>query len=329
MKKSLIALAALAAVTAASAQSSVTLYGVADVAVGGVNDPGLGLANDRFQAIASNVLNNGNSRFGFRGVEDLGGGLKVGFNFEGGLNLATGAGNTSGGQLFSRAANVSLMGNFGEIRAGRSLTTSLYSVLSWELTGTANYSVVGNQFGYGGPGPRDSAQLMYNSPKFSGFSFSGSTVLKGNALYGTAADPKGKYDLAATYANGPVAASVAYNKVQSGNTGVVVGGKYNFGPVAVAASYTRYKTDAGAILARGYSLGVSGKAGPVILTADVARDTEFSDTDFLLEAKYPLSKRTFVYAAYMRDGKGKVNAVTNPTGLQNINGYTLGMRHNF
>lgn len=333
MKKSLIALAALAAVSVASAQSSVTLYGVADAAIGQTNNPGMGMANDKFQLISSNILNNGNSRFGFRGVEDLGGGLKAGFNFEGGIVLGTGAGNTSGGQLFSRNANVSLMGNFGELRLGRTLTTTFYSEASWELTGMANYSVLANQFGFGGAGPRDSNVIMYNSPNFSGFSFSGSVVPKGNANYGTAADPKGKYDLAASYANGPITASLAYNKVQDGNTGVVLGGKYNFGPVAVAASFNRIKDDAGNILGRGYTLGASGNAGPVVLTVDVARDTEFSDTDFVLEAKYPLSKRTFLYAAYLRDGNGKVTA-TNPivvgTGAnQNINGYTLGVRHNF
>ena len=334
MKKSLIALAALAAVTAASAQSSVTLYGVADAAIGVTNHPGEGLANDKYQLISSNVLNNGNSRFGFRGVEDLGGGLKAGFNFEGGVVLGTGAGNTSGGNLFSRAANVSLMGGFGEVRLGRTLTTSFYSVYSWELTGTANYSVVANQFGFGGPGPRDSNVMMYNSPNFGGFSFSASNIAKGNGTtLDNAGNPAGKYDLSATYANGPVVASLAYNKVNNGNVGAVLGGKYNFGVVQVAASYNRYKNNAGNILARGYTLGASGQFGPVILTVDAARDTEYSDTDFLLEAKYPLSKRTFLYAAYLRDGKGKITG-TNPivagtTGNQNINGYTLGVRHNF
>ena len=119
MKKTLIALAAVAATGAAFAQSSVTLYGVADVAVGKTNNAGLGLTSDKFQAIASNVLNNGNSRFGLKGSEDLGGGLKANFNYEGGINIANGAGNTSGGQLFSRAAWVSLSGGFGELRAGR------------------------------------------------------------------------------------------------------------------------------------------------------------------------------------------------------------------
>jgi predicted porin len=164
------------------------MYGVADVAVGAVDKKagGLGLPSDKFQAIASNVLNNGNSRFGMKGSEELGGGLKANFNFEGGFSLATGAtvggsgqilGAPSGavmgaesaagtipGQMFSRAANVYLQGGFGSLTAGRQLTTSFFSVASWELTGTANYSVVGNQFGFGGPGPRDSAAVKYDTP---------------------------------------------------------------------------------------------------------------------------------------------------------------------
>lgn len=327
MKKSLIAIAALAA-TGAFAQSSVTLYGVADIAVGKTNNPGLGLTNDTFQAIASNTLNNGTSRFGLRGTEDLGGGLKAGFNFEGGLSLADGSANKSGGQLFSRAANISLLGGFGELRAGRSLTTSFYSVASWELTGAANYSVVAKQFNWAGADPRDSAQIMYNSPDFGGVKVSASTVLKGNGMYVVGGQNKSKYDLAATYANGPVTASIAYNKVQDGNKGLALGGKYNFGAFQVAASYNDSETNAGATLAKGYTLGGSTQLGAVTLTLDIARDTKFKDTDVLVEGKYALSKRTFAYAAVLRDGKGKVTA-SNPTGLTNVTGYSVGVRHNF
>jgi predicted porin len=347
MKKTLIALAAVAVSGAAFAQSSVTLYGVADVAVGAINTPtivkagvpynsttgaaavppgyALGMSNDKLQAIASNTLNNGTSRFGFKGVEDLGGGLKAGFNFEGGLSLADGSGNLSGGQLFSRAANVSLMGNFGEVRAGRSLTTSFYSVASWELTGAANYSVVANQFNFGGAGPRDSAQVMYNSPSFSGVTLSASTELKGNSVYADALkDPVSKYDLSATYAAGPVVASLAYNKVDTYGANTVLGGKYDFGSFAVAASYADVKSFGGntASARKGYTLGATTNAGPVSLTFDMARDTKNSDTDFMLEAKYPLSKRTFVYAVYMHDGKGNLKNV-------DVNAYAVGVRHNF
>jgi predicted porin len=126
------------------------------------------LANKDFQAIASNVLNNGNSRFGLKGVEDLGGGMKAGFNFEGG-QLGYWRGNTSGYTAGDAALGVNsgwlavncspaqltctLQGGFGRLTAGRQLTTSFFSVASWELTGTANYSVVANQFGFGGVAP--------------------------------------------------------------------------------------------------------------------------------------------------------------------------------
>jgi len=332
MKKTLIALAAVAATGAAFAQSSVTLYGVADVAVGKTNAAGLGLTSDKFQAIASNVLNNGNSRFGLKGTEDLGGGLKAAFNYEGGINIANGAGNTSGGngvknldgtsaagQLFSRAAWVALQGGFGELRAGRSLTTSFYSVASWELTGAANYSVVAKQFDFAGTGPRSSAQIMYTSPNFGGVTVSAATVLKANGgIDSTATADKSKYDLSATYAKGPVTASLAYNKLSGSEKNWALGGKYDFGAFAVAGSY---QDPAGA--KKGFTIGASAPLGPVTLTADIARatDTANKNTDFLLEAKYALSKRTFAYAVYMRDG-----AVA---GAKSVNGYSVGLRHNF
>ena len=74
MKKSLIALAVLAASGAAMAQSSVTMYGVADLSLAKANGVSA-------QMSGNGVMNNGNSRLGVRGVEDLGGGLKASFNF--------------------------------------------------------------------------------------------------------------------------------------------------------------------------------------------------------------------------------------------------------
>ncbi len=315
MKKTLIALAAVAATGAAFAQSSVTLYGVADVAVGKTNQAGLGLASDKFQAIASNTLNNGTSRYGFRGVEDLGGGLKAGFNFEAGISLATGAGNFSGGQTFSRAANMSLMGGFGEIRAGRSLTPSFYSVASWELTGTANYSVVASQFSFAGAGPRDSALVMYRSPSFGGLTVDFGTLLKGNSAAGNVS----KNDLAVTYAAGPLTASLAYNKATGTAKNMAIGAKYNLGTFAVAGSIQDPAGDK-----KGFTIGASAPMGPVTLTLDIARDNGTNatkNTDLLVEAKYALSKRTFAYGVYMKDG--------GIAGAKATNGYAVGLRHNF
>jgi len=283
------------------------------------------VTNDKFQAITTSTLNNGTSRWGVKGVEDLGGGLKAGFNFEAGLSLADGSANKSGGQMFSRAANVSLMGGFGEIRAGRSLTPSFYSVASWELTGTSNYSAVANQFNFAGAGPRDSGLVMYRSPSFGGLTIDLGTVLAGNNVYtaGTPAVGKSKMDLAATYAAGPVTASLAYNKVSGLDASYSLGGKYNFGMFAVAGSFQNVDKAASTSNKKGFTLGVSAPVGPLTLTADLARATSTGDknTDFVLEAKYALSKRTFAYGVYMRDGAA--------TGGKSVNGYALGLRHNF
>jgi len=322
MKKTLIALAAVAATSAAFAQSSVTLYGVADISVGDSN-----IANSSVAANANGTMNNGNSRWGLRGTEDLGGGLKAGFNFEQNVSLADGSTGNGGSiatstdtDAFQRAAWLNLSGSFGEVRLGRSLTTSFYSVASWELTGAANYSVVANQFGFAGAGSRNDAAVMYFSPNMGGFTVGASTVLKGNT--GTEA----KYDLSLGYANGPLAASFAYNTQKGGNTGMALGGKYNFGAFTVAASYQDNEKEAtGVTVAKGYTLGATTNVGPVALTFDVARDTEAKDTDWLLEAKYPLSKRTFVYGAVYRDGNGD----TFKAAGKDINAYAVGIRHNF
>ena len=321
MKKTLIALAVLAASTASMAQ--VTLYGVADLAVGGLSTgkSGVGFANDKFQAIANNTMNNGSSRFGMRGTEDLGGGLKAGFNFEAAVNLANGA---TDANTFQRAANMSLAGGFGTLTAGRFLTASFYSIAAWELTGAANYSAYANQFGYG-VASRDTAGVKYDTPAMGGLKASLAFVPEGNAVYGTALAPKGKYDLSVGYGAGPLVASLAYGKIDAGNESTVVGGSYDFGMVKVAASYTTAKNSAGVAQTEGYSLGASLPMGPWTFTADMAQDTisraaNSTDTNFVLEAKYALSKRTFVYGVYLMDGKGKT--------AEDAAAYSLGLRHN-
>lgn len=352
MKKSLIALAVMAASGASMAQ--VTLYGVADVAVGAQNNasataanPSLGLTNDKFQAIGNNQLNNGNSRFGLKGTEKIGG-LTAGFNFEAGVNLADGSTKTN---VFERQANVSLGGAFGEVVIGRQFTTAYDTLATWELTGTANYSAAASQFGYGsgftstgGHIIRDDATVKYNSPTMGGFKASVAFVLEGNggsnanALNGgrfadAAGNAKGKYDIGLTYANDKLAAGLNFNKVTDVSENASLGAKYNFGMATVAASVQSLKTGVNnTTVKEGFTLGASAPIGAFTLTADVAQATKTynavgkdtgAKTNFLLEAKYALSKRTFVYGAFLRDGK------TDEAGTKDIDGYSIGVRHNF
>ncbi len=304
MKKTLIALAAVAATGAAFAQSSVTLYGVADASIVKSTDVSTKMSS-------SGVMNNGNSRWGVKGSEDLGGGMKAGFNFEQGLSLNDGTIAKSGGGEFGRAAWMNLSGGFGELRMGRTLNPSYYSVAAWELTGTANYSAVMSQFGGSTGGVRNSSQISYSMPNMSGFGATFGYILKGNT-----ADDKAKVDLNATYGNGPIAVGFGYNKISGAEKNWALGGSYNLGVATIAASYF---DPAGQ--GKGFTIGAGMDAGPVHLVLDIARDTFYKDTNVLVEAKYPLSKRTFAYVAFLRDGKGKT-----PT---NVNNLGIGLRHNF
>jgi predicted porin len=124
MKKSLIALAVLAASGAAMAQSSVTLYGVADAYVASkkvnkvtTNGSALVLSNQR-QALVETAGLSG-SRWGMKGSEDLGGGLNAVFTLEAGYNIDTGAAADSA-STFNRQAFVGLSSNsFGTVALGR------------------------------------------------------------------------------------------------------------------------------------------------------------------------------------------------------------------
>ncbi len=106
MKKSLLALAVLGAFAGvASAQSSVTLYGTVDLNGRYVKADG----QDKRLTLSQDGINS--SQLGFRGVEDLGGGLKAGFNLLAGVNADTG---TTNSKFFNRRSTVSLFSNLGE-----------------------------------------------------------------------------------------------------------------------------------------------------------------------------------------------------------------------
>lgn len=308
MKKSLIALAVLAASGVAMAQSSVTLYGVADLSLAKAD----GISA---QMSGNGVMNNGNSRLGVRGVEDLGGGLKASFNFEQGLNAESGAADATAWQ---RNAWLALSGGFGRFQMGRSLSPSFFGVAAWELTGAANYSAVGSQFNWNN-GLRNNSMFQYTTPNMGGFSATVGYLMKpdngGNA----------KYDLNAIYANGPLAAALSYNKTNTMKGNMALGASYDFGMAKVAGSI---QNNAGP--SKGFTIGATVPVGAFAVTLDIAREngSGMKNTDFLLEGKYALSKRTFAYAAYYKDGDSNGAAAGGyNTGAKSHFG--LGLRHNF
>jgi predicted porin len=146
MKKSLVALAALAVAGVASAQSSVTLFGVVDASISGYSNTsrdlnGATLLNPFYQnkgsvkASRTALANSGynSSRLGFRGTEDLGGGLAASFWLEAPISNDDGQ---EGIATFARRSTVSLSGGFGEIRLGRDYTPTFWNDTVFDPFGT-------------------------------------------------------------------------------------------------------------------------------------------------------------------------------------------------
>src|SRR5664279_4579735 len=128
MKKSLLALAVLGAFAgAASAQSSVTLYGTVDLSAKYVKNDG----SDKRLSLSQDGINS--SQLGFRGIEDLGGGLKAGFTLLGGVNADTGTANS---KFWNRRSTLSLYSNMGELRLGRDYTPTFWNETIYDAFGT-------------------------------------------------------------------------------------------------------------------------------------------------------------------------------------------------
>ncbi|MCD2512896.1 porin [Comamonas endophytica] len=356
MKKSLIALAVLAASGAAMAQSSVTLFGIVDVGVGYVNNATPAGGNKWGLGTSGNAT----SRIGFRGVEDLGGGLKAGFWLEGEV---FGDDGNAGGLNFKRRSTVGLEGNFGEVRLGRDQVAGYNKTSSYDLfgqTGIGQFSAWRNWDGIGFPGSasgdengiRANNLISYYTPNFSGFKAGisyGFDEVNGESNAGRYAGGNVSYD------NGPISVALSYDRLETNHAArglgdrdnVTLGASYNFGVAKIIgiAQRTEYSYDSGAFGDRrynNYALGVAapvGGAGEVKLQyARYDQKATGGEADQLsLGYVHNLSKRTAVYGtvAYLKnkDGSslGLASKGINTTGAvnQKQTGVQVGVRHSF
>lgn len=156
----------------ANAQSNVTLYGRVDAEVNYQTNQLTGTTNSNETAITGNQWNApgnmwGTSFFGFKGSEDLGGGMKALFDLESGF--ATGNGEENGGTaLWNRRAYIGLSGDMGTLKLGRDLT--LPSDVVWSLDPTGQQAMGTATLAKGRNWPQTSSQVQYISPDFNGFS---------------------------------------------------------------------------------------------------------------------------------------------------------------
>ena len=338
MKKTLVALAALAVVSAASAQSTVTLYGVVDMGVNTLKDS-TPVGDLNKTGVQQGTMSN--SRIGFKGTEDLGGGLKANFVME-----FAALPDETAQNMANRLGTVGLSGNFGAVTIGRQYTPYHNVQLAMDLAGNLNATpgyIVNNHNFNGG---RASNSVNYSSPSFGGFTAAaqvgaGTAAATGTeSVVGGGAQAEGKnFGLSGIYAAGPLVAGLAYNDITNPNAlvsgvGLITGGpilvgfgagstevkvwaagaSYDFTVVKASLAYsrltdTKIAATASDLTSNGYNFSVAAPFGATTLVANLGRATVKQDssttdatiTGYQLMANYALSKRTTAYATYGHD----------------------------
>jgi hypothetical protein len=275
MKKSLVALAVLAASGAVMAQSSVSISGGMRVGIKN-NDTGTVVAADQS---SGNTIN-------FNIVEDLGGGLKFTgatqmryFSENAQTNNTSGAGNATASAFHLAAIGVS--GGFGHIQAGRIGLDQLWGYNPFGSNG-AHVNVSGTG------GATENGQIRYTSPTFSGFKAVLASTQKGNT---TGAVENGS-QVMVSYANGPLSATLMSETVTTGKEYSGFGASYDLGVAKVMFISATDKL-AGAKTADGQSLSVTVPMGAITLKAGMMNDKLAVNRDKTsIGVDYALSKRT-------------------------------------
>jgi len=360
MKWCVATLATLAA-GAACAQSSVTLYGVADAGIeytskSAPTSAGIGGGN----AFRVTSGNQSGSRWGIRGVEDLGGGLKSVFVLESGVNFDTGT-SGQGGRLFGRNAYVGLQGQYGTLTLGRHTTPYFdFGLLYDPMAISTRYGITSTAPEFG--------SRADNSAKYIG-TFGGLTVSGLYSLTNNGTEIPGnftngrEYSLLANYAAGPFSVGAVYD--QANSTGdasaqlirrATIAGSYATGPAKAYLGYRWAKAYNGATLPGGqftnggsnlYWAGLGYQFTPAFSLTGAVYYQDFRNSgadpwDFVATADYAMSKRTDLYLSlsYVKNKSNSnlsvngfnTNSPTDGAFVQNgANqfGATMGIRHKF
>ncbi len=325
MKKSLLLVAMLAAAGVANAQSNVTIYGMIDLGI------------SKKSGATTTMVNGDNSRLGFRGEEDLGGGLKALYQMEMRLDADTGTTEAGGARpLFQGQSRVGLKGDFGMIRFGRGLTAVQEMAGQFEPTGeartrgiltshiTANYN--GDPLNAGSSQNRWSNAIWYNTPgNLGGFSLNATVATKEQA--GTTANP---YSFAAGYNQGPIALMAGYERNAVETKFWNIGGSFMAMPeLKLMAHYSRQNqgaTKATNAITRGWLIGANYflPTGKIHAGYGHVRPDGLETTKRLtMGYEHNMSKRTFLYVDVHNEKVGLV------AGHTNTNTIDLGINHRF
>jgi len=327
-----LATLALLGTSAALAQSSVTLYGRVNTTVEYHKvKPLNGKSENTTQMV------NTASRWGLRGVEDLGAGLKAGFILESGFASDTGAGtgwtHPTTGMNFARQSEVNLAGGFGMLRLGNFVPES-YSVSADVVsmhnhdTGHSADTLYHDPVWFEGLSTKN--KIAYRTPNFGGVTVEGSISLHEKDA---SIPQKNGYDLAARYNAGPLHLGAGYSRVNK-DWQTSLAGTYTFGQFTVGGYYQRNDDT---LLGKRNNFRISGMyaLGASEFHVNVGHAGKWKDvpnssaTQATLGYNYNLSKRTKLYGFYTHvDNKDNIGYKTEKAG-SDFSSFALGIRHNF
>jgi predicted porin len=369
MKKSLIALAVLAASGTSFAQSSVTIWGIVDAAV----SRGNGDVNSVTRLVGSGISS---SQLGFRGTEDLGGGMSASFWLEAGMSNDSGAGGatttnnqTSGagpaatttlgsqGLTFNRRSTVSLTGGFGEIRLGRDYTPQFWNWTAYDPFGTngvgttrtmlSSVALGGTTGSTTGTAVRASNSVTYLYNHGANATYAAGNqglhaavqMYYGENLSNSATNKDGDGSgIRVGYNAGPlsVAVGTGQTKFATGNMKMTnFGGAYDMGVARLIGQITRDQL--GTVKGDGMLVGVTAPMGAGLVRASYStyenKATTAETKQFAVGYVHNLSKRTRAYVTYssLDNANGSAAALGGATGVANkgSTGFDIGMTHSF
>ena len=354
--KKFATLAVLAAISGgAYAQSSVTLFGVLDANARYVKNGDL-----KLKSLGSGGLNT--SRLGFRGVEDLGDGLKAGFWLESGINADSGSSSDTT-RFFNRRSTVSLLGSFGEARLGRDYTPTYTGYADYDVFGDNGVAASGKFDGSlgvardsnatpgNGQGTRLGNQIMYLLPSNIGGIYGRAAVAAGEGTAGNKyvggrlGFAAGPFDVSASYGQYTVAPALGDDKFKV----AAAGASYDLGVVKLSGYYLQNKFVNQKIAS--YSLGALVPIGLHQIKASYTHANASGSTNvavgstsvdandanqFALGYVYNLSKRTAFYGTgvYVKNKAAASFVATGGPALlagndRKSTGGEVGIRHSF
>ena len=335
IQRVLLAALALAGSSAAIAQSSVSIYGRLNTTV------------ERQKIGDSKItgLYDNSSRWGIRGSEDLGGGLKAGFQLESGFATDTGEADSV---FFRRQSEVNLSSDYGMLRLGNFTAESYYATadfISMHNHDTGSSADVLYSYLM-----RDTNKIAYRLPALGGFTVEGAVSLS-EKVPGV----RNAYDLALNYGAGPLGLGLGYTQNKSATD--VFGGtagdaqqiglraSYAMGPLTLGGYYQYVRVDDANgtsvdvkrhsyRLAAMYVLGASefhanfGRAEKIKLSEGGKQDGTAAN-QWTLGYNYNLSKRTKVYGYYTRVDNGANSGYGSGNLDADFSSFALGLRHSF